>query len=408
MITRPRLKRDGRLPASVRKGQHRGALPDFLDEAGFRLAIDKERCRAERRELVFSVIVFDIEGLGRQEARKSFPQLATGFRQRLRITDEIGMFDKRLAVLLPETIASQAARVANDLTEIAAASGVAVSTDIFAWPDADSDHWPPDHGDRSGNQDTEAGQNGESRSGFQQGEATGSVAGAGGNGSPGAATGDGGEETRPQVARIRRLDTSVPTPLWKRSIDIAGASLGLLVLSPVLLFTAVAIRLNSPGPVFFTQWREGKDGQIFRIYKFRTMHQDAEAEQAAIRRFSEQDGPAFKIKNDPRITGIGRYLRKSCADELPQLINVLRGEMSLVGPRPLPVDESLGCSPWHRRRLDVLPGMTCIWQVDGGLDIPFDDWMRMDLAYVRHRNLWTDLGLICKTAVVTLLHRGSV
>lgn len=180
------------------------------------------------------------------------------------------------------------------------------------------------------------------------------------------------------------------------------------MLSPVLLAAAAMIRLNSKGPALFLQWREGKDGQLFRIYKFRTMRVGADEEKSAFRKMSEQDGPAFKLKNDPRITSVGRYLRKSCVDELPQLINVLKGEMSLVGPRPLPVDESLNCSTWHRRRLDVQPGMTCIWQVDGGRDIPFDDWMRMDLDYIRQRSMFTDLKLIAKTAIVTLLHRGSV
>jgi lipopolysaccharide/colanic/teichoic acid biosynthesis glycosyltransferase len=182
----------------------------------------------------------------------------------------------------------------------------------------------------------------------------------------------------------------------------------LIALSPVFLVAAIAIKASSKGPVFFRQMREGKDGKVFGILKFRTMVVDAEAQQDSLRGQNEQDGPAFKIENDPRITATGKYLRKSCVDELPQLVNVLLGQMSLVGPRPLPVGESHGCAAWQRARLTVLPGLTCIWQAHGGRDVKFEEWMRMDLEYIKKRGFWFDTKLIVETALLALLHRGSV
>jgi lipopolysaccharide/colanic/teichoic acid biosynthesis glycosyltransferase len=143
------------------------------------------------------------------------------------------------------------------------------------------------------------------------------------------------------------------------------------------------------------------------MYKFRTMCVDAEASKAELRQFSEQDGPAFKLTNDPRVTPLGHFLRKTCIDELPQLWNVLRGEMSLVGPRPLPVDESRKCQPWQRRRLAVKPGLTCIWQVEGGISVSFDQWMRMDLRYAAARTPASDAKLLWKTFTKVLLRRAS-
>ncbi len=200
---------------------------------------------------------------------------------------------------------------------------------------------------------------------------------------------------------------SQPLPAWKRVIDVAGASLGLVMLAPLLLATAAAIRVTSRGPVLFTQLRSGLAGRPFAIYKFRTMCIDAETKKGGLRKFSEQDGPAFKMKDDPRITSIGRYLRKACIDELPQLWNVLRGDMSLVGPRPLPCDEAEGCLEWQRRRLFITPGLTCIWQVYGKSRVPFKEWMRMDIRYMNARSLGHDLRLLFRTAAAVLLHRAS-
>lgn len=201
---------------------------------------------------------------------------------------------------------------------------------------------------------------------------------------------------------------SIKTPMWKRAMDIVGSSIGLTLFSPLLAATALAIRWESKGGAFFTQLREGKDGKRFRILKFRTMVVDAEEQKAALRKHSEQDGPAFKMTDDPRVTKIGKVLRKTCVDELPQLWNVLKGEMSLVGPRPLPVDESEACCQWQRRRLDVLPGLTCLWQVQDQREIPFSDWMRLDLQYMKERSFLGDWALIFKTIWVAVRVKGSV
>jgi lipopolysaccharide/colanic/teichoic acid biosynthesis glycosyltransferase len=197
-------------------------------------------------------------------------------------------------------------------------------------------------------------------------------------------------------------------PPWKRMFDIAGAAAGLIVLSPLLIAVAVLIKLTSRGPVFFKQVRDGIGGKRFTIYKFRTMRADAERLKAQLRQYSEQDGPAFKLTNDPRVTWLGRYMRKSCIDELPQLWNVMKGDMTLVGPRPLDSKDSEKITGWGRRRLEVTPGLTCIWQVHGKSRVTFSEWMRMDIQYIKQKTLFRDLKLICETIVSVLRHRASV
>jgi len=197
-----------------------------------------------------------------------------------------------------------------------------------------------------------------------------------------------------------------PTPLLKRGVDIIGATLGLIVSAPLMAVFAALIKITSPGPVVFSQLREGHGGRLFRIYKLRTMCADAHQHQGSLRELSEQDGPAFKMRHDPRTTRIGRFLRHTSLDELPQLWNVLVGDMSLVGPRPLPTRESRQCLPWQRQRLLVLPGLTCIWQVKGRSTVTFVEWMRMDLQYVRERSVFGDFKLLLSTGPSLLLTKG--
>lgn len=192
----------------------------------------------------------------------------------------------------------------------------------------------------------------------------------------------------------------------KRCFDVVCASLLLILFSPVMIAAAIAIKLASKGPVLFRQERVGLHKRKFSIYKFRTMVPGAEALLADIAGQNEVEGPVFKIQKDPRITRVGQFLRKTSIDELPQLLNVVKGEMSLVGPRPLPVRDYKGFSEdSHRRRLSVRPGITCSWQVEGRSFIPFEQWMRLDLQYIDKWSFWLDLRILLKTIPAVL--RGS-
>ena len=193
----------------------------------------------------------------------------------------------------------------------------------------------------------------------------------------------------------------------KRAFDIFGAGCGLLVLSPLLITVGFLIWASSPGPMIFTQRRVGKAGRLFNIYKFRTMYKDAEIRKKALMAQNEIDGPAFKMKNDPRITPIGRFLRRYSIDELPQLFNVVKGDMSLVGPRPALVEETKAWDQDYFQRLSVEQGLTCIWQISGRSDVSFDQWMAMDLDYVRNWNFGLDIKLVAKTVLVVFKGQGA-
>ena len=186
----------------------------------------------------------------------------------------------------------------------------------------------------------------------------------------------------------------------KRILDFTVSLIALIILSPLLLIISILIATTSKGPVIFKQDRVGKDGKIFKMYKFRSMVVNAEELKAQLEKHNEMNGPMFKIKNDPRITKIGRFIRKTSIDELPQLINVLKGEMSLVGPRPSLPKEVKEFEPWMLERLNVLPGLTCYWQVMGRNEIEFNEWMKLDIKYVKERNFLLDLKLIFKTFFV--------
>ncbi|MBX7256424.1 MAG: sugar transferase [Candidatus Hydrogenedentes bacterium] len=198
-----------------------------------------------------------------------------------------------------------------------------------------------------------------------------------------------------------------PLPWWKRGLDIVGASSALILFAPLMIAISLAVKCTSTGPVLFTQVRGGRGGRPFRLFKFRSMTVDAEAKKAALLKFNERSGVAFKMTNDPRVTRVGAFLRKTSLDELPQLLNVLKGDMSLVGPRPLPVKEEESYDSWHWRRLDVKPGLTCIWQVTSRHDRDFDRWVRLDIEYIRKQSFWLDIKLILQTVPAVLLQRGA-
>ena len=196
--------------------------------------------------------------------------------------------------------------------------------------------------------------------------------------------------------------------VFKRLFDLLGSAMLLLLLGPLLALTALLVRLSSPGPIFFRQERIGINKRRFYIWKFRTMVVNAESLMPHLEAQNEVSGPVFKIKNDPRITPIGKWLRRTSIDELPQLFNVLRGEMSLVGPRPLPVRDFEGFSEdWQRRRFSVRPGITCLWQVQGRSEIGFDRWMELDLEYLDQWSLWLDLKILAMTIPAVMKGSGA-
>lgn len=188
---------------------------------------------------------------------------------------------------------------------------------------------------------------------------------------------------------------------FKRIIDIVGSATGLILLSPLFILVALAIKIEDPkGKVFFAQKRCGKDNEPFPMYKFRSMVSNAEELLEELMEQNEMDGPVFKIKEDPRITKVGKFIRKTSIDELPQLFNILMGDMSIVGPRPAIPHEVAEYNDYQKQRLLVKPGLTCIWQVSGRNSIGFDEWIDMDLEYIEKRNLWMDIKLIFKTVGV--------
>lgn len=189
-------------------------------------------------------------------------------------------------------------------------------------------------------------------------------------------------------------------------MDLVVAALTLLLLLPVLLLTALAVKLQDGGPILYRQRRVGRGNQHFWCYKFRTMTVGADALKSALAAQNEQDGPAFKMHDDPRITPLGRFLRKFSIDELPQLLNVLTGDMSLVGPRPPTPDEVERYEWWQRRRVSVQPGITCIWQVWGRNKVTFKRWVDMDLHYIDNWSLWMDVKLLLHTVVVVARGTG--
>jgi len=352
------------------KPARRPPSPYLLDAEGFEQAARCEQMRVDRNGSVVSLLLIELPS--EAATPRDVSRLARLLEGRLRLTDTTGLLsDGRVGVLLPDTPQSGAWKVAEDICETYPLGGSRPDCEVLVYPEKPAAPRPQKE--------------------------------------------DGGARPTPVAepgvtasSAVSRYDHMLirPTPFWKRALDIVGASFGVLLTGPVILAAAAAVRMTSPGGAFYMQEREGLGGERFKILKLRTMRVDADSLKPALRSESVQDGPAFKLHDDPRVTPIGRLLRRTSLDELPQLINVLRGEMSLVGPRPLPVDESLACSDWQRRRLHVAPGMTCTWQVFGRNIVPFDDWIRMDLRYAEGRSLTNDLKLVAQTAPAVLFSKG--
>jgi lipopolysaccharide/colanic/teichoic acid biosynthesis glycosyltransferase len=336
----------------------------LLSNRDFRFAADCERMRVDRNGSVLSLLLIRLPRHKSSAADVAF--LARVIEGRLRVTDTPGLLDDgHVAILLPDTRPEGAWKVATDVSEVYPPGPERPECDVLVYP--------PQRPSRQDSVDAK----------------------------------------EPLTAPTEVRDSSSSEfffsksmPRWKRAIDIVGALIGLVVSAPIIAAAALAVKISSPGSAFFVQEREGRGGRRFNIWKLRTMCVDAETQKLHLRPLSQQDGPAFKMHRDPRITWLGRFLRWSSIDELPQFWNVLRGEMSLVGPRPLPTEESLSCEGWQRRRLDVTPGMTCTWQVMGRGRVRFDDWVRMDLRYAARRGIMRDLKLVFVTLPSLLFQRG--
>lgn len=195
--------------------------------------------------------------------------------------------------------------------------------------------------------------------------------------------------------------------LIKRVMDVLLSAAALVVLSPVFLITAVAIKCEDNGPVFFAQQRAGKDMKPFYMYKFRSMYVNADEKFNEMMKDNEQTGHAFKIKKDPRITKVGKVIRRYSIDELPQLINIIKGDMSIVGPRPILTFQMEACSQYERQRLVVQPGLTCYWQIGGRADVTWEEWVELDLDYIEDMGIWTDLKMIVKTVPAVFSGDGA-
>jgi lipopolysaccharide/colanic/teichoic acid biosynthesis glycosyltransferase len=208
------------------------------------------------------------------------------------------------------------------------------------------------------------------------------------------------------VMGVRRFGLTRSSAALKRGFDLAFATIGLLALSPIVAVIAITIRLDSAGPVLFRQLRMGRHGRPFQIYKFRTMVADAEAQKESLRERNEAQEGLFKILEDPRVTRVGRLLRRSAIDELPQLLNVLLGEMSLVGPRPLVLDEDCHVQGWHRRRLELTPGMTGHWQILGPARVPLSEMVAIDYLSLANWSLWSDVKILLRTVTYVAGRRG--
>ncbi len=215
------------------------------------------------------------------------------------------------------------------------------------------------------------------------------------------------EEFIPEDARVQEVADRKMYLFLKRMSDLVITTLILLLLLPIIPVIIILIKLDSPGSILFKQKRVGRNGVEFDFYKFRSMHTGAENVIGSLRPLSGVEGPIFKLKEDPRVTQVGRFLRRSSLDELPQLLNVLKGDMSLVGPRPNLPSEVSHYLPWQRRRLDVTPGITCFWQITGRSHIGFQEWMRLDLEYIRKRSFITDLKIMLKTIPAVIARKGA-
>ena len=381
------------------------ALEGIHSEKRFRIVLERERARCDRSQHEFSLVDFEV---GDSETDSNqVRNLAHVLANRIRSIDEAGWLGRQhIGVLLPYTQATGARKLAEDVCQKISIRSLPPKYTIHTYPPISKEP-----SDRSGNsgpfriQDIPSKQKttaspyssasakhtGRRKTDFtsQQPKA---------NRTPDC--GELAEGIKPFLLR--------PLPIWKRAMDIVGATVALIVFLPIMIAVAIAIKLTSKGPILFKQQRAGLGGIPFTFYKFRSMVIDAEDRKEDLLKHNERTGPAFKMTNDPRVTRVGNFIRKWSMDELPQLFNVVCGDISLVGPRPLPVNEALQHNQWQDRRLSVTPGITCLWQVYARHDTCFDRWTRLDIEYINERSPLLDLKILLKTLPAVLSRKGAV
>lgn len=382
---------------------------DVLARDEFRRLISRERNRADRVGSQLSLLLLDLERGERGKAK-----LAASLEvicQRLRETDAVGWFQRRsLGILLPDTASKGAQRVLEDLRERVHALGAGAKWRIFTYP---SEPLPDPQAGGSGrieDLDAPAGPGpGAGALGQEREEASMALVERSGTRALALERSRSGalEQAKPLQQSCLRQLLLPRRSLLSRSLDVLLATIGLVLAAPLILIAGLAIKLGSPGPVFFRQTRLGQGGRPFTFIKLRTMCVDAEARKKDLLALNEQSGPVFKVTRDPRTTPVGRILRKLSIDELPQLWNVLKGDMTFVGPRPPLPDEVNEYEPWQRRRLDIAGGLTCIWQVSGRSQVQFEDWVRMDLRYARDATFWLDLKILAQTIPAVVTGKGA-
>lgn len=347
-------------PNRQHESMRRGTYRQLASQEDFQAAAVRERVRVHRNNSQLALILLDY---GDRIVADSLASLSDCLELRLSPVDMAGFTnDGRIGVLLPDLAMDRVTEIADEIQEVCGKHAT-VRCEVLVFP----------HGSNRGSRQERV---------------------------------DDGERQSGELRALDRL-LAAPMPIWKRAIDIGVALTGLLLAMPVILVAGLLIKLTSHGSMFYRQRRTGHGGREFHILKLRTMFMNAESLVDNLRHKSDRDGPAFKLRNDPRILPVGRVLRKLSIDELPQLWNVLVGEMSLVGPRPLPVDETKELADWHRERLRLKPGITGPWQVSGRNDVTFENWMRMDVDYVRNVSLRRDLMILAQTVPAVLFCRGA-
>ncbi len=366
----------------------------------FQEIIDRERDRADRYNGSFSLVSINMQKNG--GSNDVSQELISALNNRnLRRVDDIGWFCSfHIGVMLHNTGANGARCYAKGISDILSNKDIEYS--IYTYPN----DFKSNNGDkRSTKSFRSTGTSEDSQKDLRETLFTKHV-----------------EEEKPGLAkcissevpgvysssmlRIKNIFTK-KVPAWKHVVDIVGSTVAILLFSPFIFATAVAIKLSSKGPVIFKQQRAGIGGKPFTFYKFRSMVIDAEEKKKKLLKYNLRTGPVFKMENDPRVTFVGKIIRKWSVDEVPQFFNVLKGNMSLVGPRPPTMDEVPKYIDWHNRRLDIKPGMTCIWQVYARHNKCFEDWVRLDIKYARSRSFLLDLKILLLTLPAVISQKGA-